>query len=131
MIERQFTNNYVVSLQNAINKDGALFEKVLPIQMLMPMRRNIIEIQKVYAAYTNVLKDIASRYDTDVENVGKASAEDADLQDDLQELLDTIVTISIDPIPASVLTQCGEGKYDAITFADLDILNPMLEEMIE
>lgn len=125
MTEKTMTNSRIVSILRAMGDDTglALREKHLPIKLLYALRRSLPEIEAAYRVYDASLADLCKRYGV-TPNTLEDCAKDrqAELAEEINELLATETTVRVHTVGPDVLDKCGEGVYDPLSFAELDRL---------
>ena len=127
-MEKQLKNRQLVTILNGLHDEGgrALLSKRLPAAVVFALRRNITWVESAYRDYHAALSAICRAHGTAVEDLGKVA--DPGLAHEVAELLDAETSVSVQVVPLDALSRCGDGGYDALSVADLDRLDWMLEE---
>ena len=127
-MEKQLKNRQLVAILNGLHDEGgrALLSKRLPAAVVFALRRNITWVESAYRDYHTALSAICRAHGTAVEDIGKVT--DPALAHEVAELLDAETSVSVQAVSLDALSRCGDGGYDALSVADLDRLDWMLEE---
>ena len=127
-MEKQLKNRALVGILNGLHDEGgrALLAKCLPAAVVFALRRNITWVESAYRDYHAALAAICRAHGTAVEDLGQVT--DPSLAHEVAELLDAETSVSVQAVSLDALARCGDGGYDALSVADLDRLDWMLEE---
>ena len=125
-MEKHIKNRQLVGILNGLNDPGgrALLSKRLPAAVVFALRRNITWVESAYRDQPFWHR----RYRQELVVLDRVYASRPELEARLTELLDAETTVSVQAVSLDALSRCGDGGYDALSVADLDRLDWMLEE---
>lgn len=131
MTERKLTNARLVGILNGLNDPtgAALLTKRLPAKLLYALHRSLPEVSGAYNAYTETLETLCKGYGVTPQTRSEVEPERRDaLNRELAELLGQETAVLLHTVPPDVLECCGEGVYEALTYAEVERLAWLLEE---
>lgn len=122
------TNRELISIANGMNliNSKGFLEKKLPVKLLYAIKKNAKALTDAYKPYQETMEALCSSYGVDPSKY--VGGENSELDNSLNELLDSEADVKIHTVQESVIMECGEGNFDPITMAELTILEYMIEE---
>ncbi|MDO5548299.1 MAG: hypothetical protein Q4F79_07405 [Eubacteriales bacterium] len=123
------TNLQVINTIQAINNNSDLLKKKLPIKVLFALKRNISKLNSAADDYRNTLATLCEQHDVDPVELNDGGIK-PELMTEINALLAENADVTVATVPVSLLEQCGD-TYDALTYAELEALEFMLEDTPE
>jgi len=131
MATKKFTNAAIIGIMRVMNDEEikTIKDKKLPVKLLYALRRSLPNITEAYKPYEETLNGICDKYGCTTEDcTPEKIAANPELSREITELLNEETEVTVHTVPESVIEQCGEGAYDALSLAELDRLWWLIEE---
>lgn len=102
--------------------------KNLPISMNLVLGQNYKTLREPASEIENKRNSLINEYaNVDANNNYTVPAENSEEFTKLMnELLDTEINVNLDKIQMDTLNRCGEGKYDALSFEETNMIHDFM-----
>ncbi len=119
-----------------LNTCADLRQKRLPVRLAYAIKKNMAAVQEAASAYMSEREELVARY-AKKDETGKYLEKDncyimddkAGFEKDMEELLEIETEVKIHNVFLEEVEKCDEDpKYDALTMAELDVIDFMLTE---
>ncbi|MDO5547964.1 MAG: hypothetical protein Q4F79_05690 [Eubacteriales bacterium] len=119
------TNLQVINTIQSINSNAGILKKRLPIKVLFALKRNISKLNTAADDYRSTLATLCEQHGVDPADLKDGIK--PELMTEINALLAEDADVTVAKAPLDLLEQCGD-TYDALTYAELEALEFMLEE---